>query len=310
MLVPITEGSGIAEAISSSATPTTFTARDEFAQTAGNLGGKTLPVGGLWATSGVATDFSVTGSGSVTRATGTEASPRFAVAGTSTLTALAASLDVVSHNSIAGILLRYVDASNYAVAYTYYPSGGGTLAFYIRLNVVVAGVTTTYTSVVGSWDISTPITLGVTVDRAGRFSLTNNGVSALTGQDSRLATGGALASGNVGIYDFNTSPFALTRTFDNFWAAAFVSDAAVFASKQLEIRNDRVIRQDSTGSVWVAVSSFEGDYLLVPPAGKEARTSRVIVKGCRNDPTTGSDSAIDDISAQLIYTPRYLVVPE
>jgi hypothetical protein len=88
------------------------------------------------------------------------------------------------------------------------------------------------------------------------------------------------------------------------------SDAAIFASEAAEIRHNQVRRQDSTGALWVEPSKYEGDYAWIPPAGKEARTLRVFVKACRNDPVTMADSAIDDISAQLFYRPRYLVLPE
>ena len=63
-------------------------------------------------------------------------------------------------------------------------------------------------------------------------------------------------------------------------------------------------------------AKYEGSYLLVPPAGAEARSVRFIVKMSRGEIQTatgqtlsGPDSAIDDISARLFYTPRYLVVP-
>lgn len=56
--------------------------------------------------------------------------------------------------------------------------------------------------------------------------------------------------------------------------------------------------------------AYDGDYLLVPPAGAEGRTTRIIVKMSRNIPGEAADSAMDDISARLYVTPRYLVVPQ
>jgi hypothetical protein len=99
------------------------------------------------------------------------------------------------------------------------------------------------------------------------------------------------------------------RWFDDVSVAVPPADAAVFASQSLEIRHDRVTREDTGGTVWSPISSYEGDYLRVPPAGQEARTARVIIKDSRLDPFTGADTAIDDISAKLFVTPRYLVVP-
>lgn len=56
-------------------------------------------------------------------------------------------------------------------------------------------------------------------------------------------------------------------------------------------------------------ASYEGDYLLIPPAGAEARTLRIIVKLSRGELTQGADAGVDDLSARLTYIPRYLVVP-
>jgi hypothetical protein len=59
--------------------------------------------------------------------------------------------------------------------------------------------------------------------------------------------------------------------------------------------------------------SYVGDYLLVPPSGAEGRTTRIIVKASRgqiiNNLTPNvswADAGIDDISARLYVTPRYL----
>lgn len=102
---------------------------------------------------------------------------------------------------------------------------------------------------------------------------------------------------------------ANTRTYDNFFAFVPTDDAAIFASQSLEIRHDRVIREDSGGTIWTPPSRYEGDYLTIPAAGREDRTARIIVKASRNDPDIGADSAIDDISGRLTVTPRYLHVP-
>lgn len=53
---------------------------------------------------------------------------------------------------------------------------------------------------------------------------------------------------------------------------------------------------------------YEGDYLLVPPAGDEGRSVRFVLKSARSL-AGDADTNIDDISAQLHYTPRYLAVP-
>jgi hypothetical protein len=101
----------------------------------------------------------------------------------------------------------------------------------------------------------------------------------------------------------------MTHLADNLQASPITSDAAMFASQSLEIRHNGVIREDSGGTTWQQVSSYEGDFLRVPVTGREGRSIRYIVKACRNDPASGPDSGIDDISATLAVTPRYLSVP-
>jgi hypothetical protein len=86
-------------------------------------------------------------------------------------------------------------------------------------------------------------------------------------------------------------------------------DAAIFASRQLELRHDGVERQDPTGSFWSAVSHQPEDYLLLAPMGREHRGNRLIFKASRNDPATGFDSGIDDLQVQVLATPVYLTVP-
>ena len=53
---------------------------------------------------------------------------------------------------------------------------------------------------------------------------------------------------------------------------------------------------------------YEGDYLLVPPAGAEARTLRVSVLFAQDKKTSEIywANAINDVSAHLFVTPRYL----
>lgn len=81
------------------------------------------------------------------------------------------------------------------------------------------------------------------------------------------------------------------------------SDPAMYPSGSTEIRYDGVLINVTTTDVWVGVPKYEGDYLLIPPG-----TADFIVKASRGL-ATEADSAIDDISARLTITPRYLVVP-
>jgi hypothetical protein len=74
---------------------------------------------------------------------------------------------------------------------------------------------------------------------------------------------------------------------------------AVYASKSLVIRHDMVLTQ-SGASQYSYVPQYEGDYLRLKPG-----SSQLIVKATRSLPGTLGDS-LDDISATLFATPRYL----
>lgn len=76
------------------------------------------------------------------------------------------------------------------------------------------------------------------------------------------------------------------------------------------------VSQLGASGPWGTDYKYAGDYLRIPPAGAEARTVQFVVKMSRNITTSGTtgpvidDAGIDDLSARLTYTPRYLVVPE
>lgn len=94
-------------------------------------------------------------------------------------------------------------------------------------------------------------------------------------------------------------------------------DASVIptpASGHSQIRHDGTFSAVSAATYWPGMAGYEGDFLRVPPAGAEARTTRVIVKLARGKTALGAtyvwpltvDDGIDDISARLFVTPRYL----
>jgi hypothetical protein len=321
-LIPITEGSGqVTASIPLNAAPTTFLARDEFTQSAGALAGKTLPIGGTWAGAGDADDFQVTGAGKITRTAVSDVSlilGRFALAGTGTATNIDIRVDVTTTTTSAGlaggVLCRYVDTSNWLAA-VMQPTAAG---FWMpQLYKTIAGATTTIGNLaVANSKAPCPAnaTVRLLVDAGGRwwmyvYAAGSKPILFTQGQDAALAAGGTLASGRYGLYENYGSATAATRTYDNLAAAAFTPDAVLFASRSAEIRHDRFTRQDSAGAVW-SDKSIEGDFLLVPCSGREGRTARLIVTACRNNPAVMPDTAIDDLTCQLSYTPRFLSLPE
>lgn len=300
-LFPADYGSGIAQAVNRAYTPTSFSARDEFDQTAGNLNTKTLPIGGAWATSGGgATDFSV-GSGVVSRAA---TGDRTAVAGTATFTNVAAKVDVRSDDTATGMALfvRYTDTNN-------------NLTVSIQNGVcnVTKWVASVFT-ILASTTVSHPtvskgfMTLSAVAMANGAWTV-KFGTTELSGVDTALATGGGIASGKVAFWDQGGSTVQ-ARTFDNFAVWVPPSDAGAFAGQSLEIRDDSVIREDASGAFWQPVSSYEGAYLRVPNSGAEARAIRWIAQPLyRKEEALREvrvDDRIDDISGRMTYYSRYL----
>lgn len=324
-LFPVSEGYAEASGVVGDVAPSQYVARDEFDQSAGTLSGKTLPVGGTWSGAGDTDDFSVETTGHTLERTATSDTPgtgRFAIAGTTSISDVTASVDVkisslgyppASGVFLGGLLLRYTDTSNYVIAVikgSNYPA----VAFRLALIKVVGGSQTTINEVLFSLTGSTFYTVSASLI-GGTYSATvaNTGggtLATISGSDSVLDSGATLGTGKVGIYDEWRQSGANTRNYDNLVVYGQSGDAAIYASQQLEIHHNAAIRKDSTGSYWQPVSSYQGDYLRIPPAGAEARSARFIVKASRHVPTTGVDTAIDDLTVQLYYSPRWLTVPE
>lgn len=313
MFVPVDEESGIVNATTTLAAPTVFAARDEFNQTAGALAGKVAPVGGTWAKFGAGADWQVDASGhSIWRS--------------ATLTG--SDYETLPAAQSAGIV---------QVDFFISPTPGSPIPAGTTVGVVGLFNTGTQANVVAHVDPNagylyleetSGISRGVAKEvlpatwytlRLYYSSTTKHYMAWLVpyqrtdlmGMPDIDATGTATPGGtSVGIYDQSTGASAVTRYFDNFVAAAATPDAAIYAGgRSMAIDSDRAERSDSAGVYWNRVASYEGNYLQVPPAGKENRVCRFIMKGSRNLRVLLGDNGIDDLSARLMITPRYLVLP-
>jgi hypothetical protein len=216
-LQPLDEGAGrLTYVLDGDPGLAAFVARDEFNQTAGALTGKTLPAGGTWAGAGDADDATV-GSGVVTRSViddVDENTGRYLIAGTTTFTDLVTQTDLKwappdASPARLGVLARYIDTDNWLRASVRVTSGGRNLVVEKR---VAGTVTTLYSSpsaTVGFPNTFYTLRLAVGADGTWRLWLFAAGSSPgepyVTGTDAALASGGALASGKVGIYDMGGS---------------------------------------------------------------------------------------------------------
>jgi len=323
-------GYGRARRLISFETSTTFSARDEFDQTAGALTGKTAPIGGTWAGAGDADDFQV-GSGTASRTAVSDAdvnTGRYAISGVAGFAAQIVQVDVKRNATFAvgselysGALARYTDTNNWLMAHVDTNSGGGAD---VRLTVRkrVAGTVGTLQTVVLArsqqltyW-VNSFFTVRLMVDARGSWLVwcgpqgSQLVAPTATGTDSDLATGGVLASGKPGIYDAKLGSEAVTRNYDNFFAFVPAANAACFANQSIEFRSDDTIREDSTGTYWGKPSEYRGAPFYLPPAGDENRVSRIAAMMRRNDVYSTAEANVTDSQAvQVAYTPRFLVIP-
>lgn len=296
-----------------------YSARDEFDQAAGNVTGKTLPVGGTWSGAGDADDAAVEATGHTLQRTAVSdadaSTGRFLTASSPTLTSTSVQADVKWSAQPSGVnlgvLARYVDTSNWAV-FRLVQNGDGTAT--PRLDKRVAGTVTNLVIAAPSvfWGtLNTFYTLRLTIDTDGNWAVwaTTTGspltVPYAVGNDSVFATGGTLASGKAGLYDANTSATASTRTYDNFaaWVPS-VNPHVINSGKRLQIDYQSALREPSSGTAWGRVPTYEGSYLKIPQAGNENKVSRLVVKARSFDIDQVASSAPAKLAADLSVTPR------
>lgn len=308
-------------------TSTTFYARDEFDQTAGALTGKTLPAGGTWAGAGDVDDFAVNTTDRTARrtavsdagVTGDISSGRWVIAGTTVFTEVAASIDMKAsalRDQHVGLVLRHVDSNNFAAMIVEWRATGGMrLSWWERVGGILTDRARTaqgaISAVAGSW-----YTLLVTVSARGlvgawfgpRTGLPSE--PAFTTVQPAAATGGALASGNVGFLDHHPGSGANTRDYDNFSAFVPLADAVCFSAQSVEFRWDETLREDPTGTYYGRPQEYRGAPFFLPPAGDEGRTSRIPVMLRRSDVYSMPNASVaDGQSVEVRYTPRYRYLP-
>lgn len=313
LLVPAGDGYGRVRSVSPTAAGP-ISAADEFiATTAGGaLNARAAPAGGTWVTSGATTDFTFADAPgvdeTVSRATtGDTGVGRFAIIGTGTF----ADIDMRTKAQTTGggalrmgVVARYVNATNYARAYIDWATSS------LVATVTVAGTTTQLGSKVNYLVGGAYYQIRLVVAANGRLTAilgdaNGTALQTIESYHSSLATGGALATGNVGLLDFGGTG-AGTRYYE--WVFAYSRPAeqvAINAGRTLEIRADDVIRQDSAGTSYGRPPSYRGSRFTIPPG-----TSRVVVKTHRNDLEVAEHAPLgDSTTIQAAVTPRGLDVP-
>jgi len=321
VLVPAGEGYGKARAPAVLEIVTAFTAWDEFDQTAGVLTTKAPPVGSAWTGAGSANDFNVV-AGTVhnaQRSVTTDAdvnTGRYEVT-TANQTDTLVQADVMYPTGFTGgavrcgVLARYQDVNNWLRAALYKSATASSLYLEVR----VAGVV----SVLGTAPYAgASATIRLVVDASGYVSVwaylpgTTQIAPLITAANTVLNGSGTLSTGKGGIYDAWASAPAAggARTYDNFFAAVPIGQAALFSGRNLEIRSDSAQRQDSTGTYYGPVPVYRGSRFYLPQAGSANRSSRILVKADRNDIEAFEDVPTgDNLQWQCRWTSRYVVAP-
>jgi hypothetical protein len=323
ILVPLAEGYGRLEG-RFSYTHGVITGHDEFEGTPGTaLNTRTAPAGGSWATSGATTDLTIQAVGTsgtddgIQRATASDADYRYAILGTATPSDTEVGTDIYmgtfspTIDTHQGLVARWTDSSNYLRLRLERHSPSGTL----YLEQVVTGAVTVLASVGNVAYVNTWGSLRLVAFASGRclgWLLYGDG-STLRQVDvlaSAMATGGALATGKVGIIDRNTGSVSQARNYDNFYAATPTTEQVVVNSgRSLEVRSNSNLRQSSDGTTYGDIVA-RGSRLFIPQAGDGGRTSRIAVRATREDiVTSASRNDADSVTLSVFYKPRYLAVP-
>jgi hypothetical protein len=305
-------------------------ARDSFDGTTSGaaLGGRTADGGGVWSTSGSATDFLFSDAPErVSRNTTTDTGDgRFALLGTANYTGVEVVATVNRFVAAANdsgaeveqhVLARYVDASNWVSA-GLYAVALSAWDYSLRIKSVVAGVVSTVADVsVAAPPTDAKLRLKVFTSGLVTVDLLSSADAVLataTAKRTELATGGALATGVVGLRDVAgvsvTAP-ATTRYYDSVFVSQLPAESiALYSGRSIHFRHDGVLREDAAGTYAGPPPEYVGGRFFVPPAGSAGRKARIGVIARRNDVTTTADDNIADSTiVQAFVTPRYLAVP-
>lgn len=302
--------------------PGVVVARDSFTgiADAANLGDRAAaPAGGGWSSSGSAGQF--TGrpdAGSigdaVRRATASDTAPRFAVLGDA-LTDMRAGarfrlppLGADTNGPRMGVLARFVDINNYLVAWL-------KLTNDLAIDQVIGGSSNRLATLPAGSLAYTPegiYSISLSAFATGRVAAvlrdqSGKTLAQLEAQSTALATGGTLAIGKGGLYDYNPTAAAVDRYYDDFVLAVPPAEPVVLnPDRRLEHSYADSQREDPTGQAWATISP-RGSRLWLAPAGDRGLVNRVAVKPHVNDiDVTADDDSGTALLYQLAYTPRFL----
>lgn len=147
---------------------------------------------------------------------------------------------------------------------------------------------------------------------AAAVDSSNNNVLAIAGlQHSDLDTGGSNATGQFGIVDQRNAGGTQEAAYYDFTIedlAGSTDQLPIIGKDQAGTLTHReFIRQDDQGDR-IGESAIEGDYLRIPPSGRELAPSELAVFISRSLPGSGiGHSFTDEVDLELTVIPRVLL---
>ena len=288
----------------------------------GNLASSTAAVGGTWSEIGGGTSYQYSAAKLARDPGTTDAAFKFARIGSSSQAAIYAEATISSLGGLTGgseyrgLLLRYVDTSNYLAIFIATGTDGAQtlLAWSVKAGAAtLLGATQLQPAgtSIGVWNLRAAVTAagtGLVVATAK----TNSAITKTIGwaASADLATGGTLASGGFGLaHRLLTTPFLPGSWWSDLefrsLTASMIDDAVIFPSRSVILTHDNALRYDSAGSSLGEIGRYQGDRLTVP-AGT---SSRIVVLDGRVAPGA-TDSNLDTLSIDLSLIPRVVDVPE
>jgi hypothetical protein len=210
-----------------------------------------------------------------------------------------------------GHIVRWVNAENFFVVY-FTEFGGGGVGWNLLVGKYKAKVRTILREVENFRGKAAELSGRLeTIVQDGAIAVYFDGVEVTTVKDADLATGGTHQEGQAFLYDHNVAAAAATRIYDNFEIVEIPPAGRVcFASRQAELRSDsddKLIRQDATGTYDGPPSTYRGGRFYIPPAGDAGLVSRLAVKMRRNDVDTEPDTNVtDQQTIEVKVTERFL----
>jgi len=318
-------------------TPTKLLGYDEFEQSAGNLEGKepNFPSATTWAETNKtgANGFKVNASHYLERTTVSDSGSLagcYAQLGSTSYTTFASSVAIKAGTKMMGsalsrlgLLGRYASTEKWVAAGVFVASLSPENQLYMNVWKNVSGVISNPGGEgvrIGTVALATPntltsdVTLTFQVASDGTWSLVATGSGLvfggeLSGQDSDLATGGALASGKAGLFDAWASATAGTRMLDSFQLLGSEPAGRVcYAGRQIEFNSNGALRQDSTGTYDGQPDISRGGDFYLDPAGESGRINRIAIRMRRNDIEVEPDNNVTDKhTVEVLVRERFLI---